>query len=197
MNVQFSGRVLLVVLALVIAGCGSVADRSAPVDGAPQGSGSPSMSPSAASGLLRGRLVARLRLVGLAQPLLVTRDEHPRGGLRTRVYVGGSATELTDPAGNPVVPFVATDTRPTSHVSVACVPGGLEVDVATPTVPSGVLVAWDIDRTTYRVDTAGAHVAGRERVGTSVPERTLRQDWPELARDRMFVGCRPWGAPVA
>ena len=144
---------------------------------------------------MKGRLVGRLRLDGLAQPLLVTRAEHARGGAQTRVYVGG-AVELTDTSGNPLVPFTATDSRATAHVSITCVTGGLQVTTATPTVPGGVLVAWDIDRTTYRVDLSGAHASGHERLATSVPERTLRAKWSDLAHDRLFVGCRQWGAPV-
>ena len=195
MHMRISGPAVLLGVFLGVllacAGCGT-GPSGTPAGGSVQGSGSPSASPSH---VLNGRLVGRLRLDGLAQPLLITRTVHPRGGSQTRVYVGGGV-ELTDTSGNPLVPFVATDTRPTSHVSIACVTGGLQVTTAQPTVPSGVLVGWDIDRTTYRVDRSGAHASGRERVATSVPERTMRTKWPDLAHDRLFVGCRQWSAPV-
>lgn len=195
MRIRISGPSIVLGLALGCAACGSSGSTAG---GSAQGSAPPAASASGT--VLHGRLVGRLRLDGLAAPLLVTREAHVRGGYQMHAYVGGGSgrpsTELLDASGNPVVPFVEGDTRPEAYASVACVARGLQVDVATPTRPSGVLRAWDVVRTTYRVDRSGAHAAGERRVATSVPDRSMHRDWADLVRDRMFVGCGNYSAPV-
>ncbi len=102
--------------------------------------------------------VSGITLGGHHGALLVTRQDHPRGGYQLRVYaVGpGGLVELKD-GGQPLVPFVATDTRPISS-TVDCHGGSIVVKQAV-AKPGG---RWAIERTTYAVNGTAATRTGTE-----------------------------------
>ncbi|KQT94692.1 hypothetical protein ASG49_07640 [Marmoricola sp. Leaf446] len=133
-----------------------------------------------------------VRLPGTDADLLVTQQQHPRGGTQTRVYAAadGALAELQDPDGNPVVPFVATDTPP-APVSVTCTDDGIAVTEAVAHEPAGVIFTWDVRRTTYAVTDGRAERTGQEEVADNVLPGQLRGRFPELARAEVLADCRP------
>lgn len=132
--------------------------------------------------------------------LLVTRQDHPRGGFQIRVFAVGaeSLSELVDDGRNPVVPFVATDTTPPTPVSAQCTDRGVRVLQAFAPGPpedasdlsTGDNEVWRVNATTYDVTEAGASAGDIRRVGTSETLRDLREDVPEVTGNAMFEDCR-------
>jgi hypothetical protein len=126
----------------------------------------------AASGYVGGELppgdpatpkVFGVRLAGHHGDLLVTQQDHPRGGYQLHVFANGpdGLVELKN-GDQPLVPFVATDTRPIPY-TVDCAKGSIIVDQAV-AKPGGT---WDLRESTYSVQgvtsasTASKVVAGR------------------------------------
>lgn len=89
-----------------------------------------------------------LTLEGHDGALLVTRQDNPRGGYQLRLFAAdnGRLVELKEGA-EPLVPFVATDTRPIS-ATVDC--QGPSIVVREAVAKSGG--RWDIRSTSYDVD---------------------------------------------
>lgn len=128
--------------------------------------------------------------LGEGSDLLVTRQEHPRGGFQVRVMArsGERLVELEREGGEPLVPFVATDVL--EHpVSLSCDGDALVLTEAVAHEPPGVRAAWDVRRTTYVVADGGARAQGTEEVADNVGDGQLEKDYPELAAHQMFAGC--------
>ena len=54
----------------------------------------------------------RIDVPGLSGPLVVTRQDHPRGGYQVRVFgADGTAFKELQVDGRPLVPFIATDVQ--------------------------------------------------------------------------------------
>src|SRR5690606_1417651 len=123
------------------AGCGDT-------DGAGRG-GADATGPAGTPSAMVGRQVGRIDVPGAQEPVVLTREDHARGGYQLHLYVdlGDGPRELTDVHHNPVIPFVATDTSPATPVSADCTKDGFAVTEAEPTTPRGVLFAWDVHRT--------------------------------------------------
>lgn len=124
--------------------------------------------------------------------LLVTRQDHPRGGFQVRLWSsdGSQLRELTDSEGHSLLPFVATDVKE-NPVSVDCAGSDLVVTEAEPHKPSGVMFTWDVRRTTYRVDAGRAVVSKSEKVADNVLPDQLQRKFPELAGQQFFKSCTP------
>lgn len=131
--------------------------------------------------------------LGDNQPqLLMTRQDHPRGGFQVRLWSsdGTRMRELTDADGHSLVPFVATDVK--EHpVSIDCAGEQLVVTEAVPHTPEGVRFAWDLRRTTYRVQDGRAKVADSATVADKVPSDQLQRKFPELTGQQFFKTCTP------
>lgn len=115
---------------------------------------------------------------------------HPRGGFQARLfgYAHGSLEELTV-HGEPVFPFVATDVL--SHpIAARCVEGGFEVTEGRAHEPIGVVPAWDVFRTTYRVDGNTVTKGATTEVADNVLEKDFRATYAELVRGALFENCR-------
>jgi hypothetical protein len=123
-------------------------------------------------------------LTGRAGHLAVTRQDHPRGGYQLRVFAlaGKTLVELQD-GGKPLVPFVATDTRPIS-ATVDCQGASIVVNEAV--VGSGGL--WEVRRTTYTVDGGTARRAGSELAASKLSPK--RVDQLLSAGRAVFPSCR-------
>jgi len=160
----------------VLAGCGS---SSAP----------PPEAASPSAGAVAGKALGTYTLPGNGPELLVTRESHPRGGSQLHLYVEPALTELTVAGGGPLLPFVATDTPPTSHLSTGCAPGALIVRTATATVPPGVVAAWDIRESRYRIRAGAAVRISTKLLARSVPARDLAHRYPDIAHGAVLAGC--------
>jgi hypothetical protein len=136
-----------------------------------------------------GNRLAELDVPGAQKPVVLTREDHPRGGYQLHLYVdlGKGAHELTDVDHNPVIPFVATDTQPGTPVSATCTADGFAVTEADATSSGG---SWDVHRTTYRVDGDRAVPLDRTTVDKGVSDDQLRQQLPDLFTQAMFTDCR-------
>lgn len=168
--------------AAVLAGCGDSTGDGGPSSGSPA-------SPSPTT--MTGTKVAAIRLPGAQDPVVLTRQEHARGGYQLHLYVElpGGPRELTDVDHNPVIPFVATDTTPATPVSADCTRDGFAVTDAQPTKPRGVMFGWDVRRTSYSVTGGEAVPLRQQKLRTSVPDAQLRKDMPELYARTMFAHC--------
>ena len=115
--------------------------------------------------------------------LVVTRQDHPRGGYQLHVFAleGKSLVELQD-GGKALVPFVATDTRPIS-ATVDCQGSDIVVQEAV----AGSAGQWDIRRTTYAVTEGVATKAGTKTTSRLTPKR-VDQQLP--AGRAVFPSCR-------
>jgi hypothetical protein len=116
------------------------------------------------------------------QRLLMVRGKgHSRGGYQLHLYAtlpsGAKVEVLHD--GHPVLPFVATDGALTPMSATCTKNGGIEVLTAETHDPPGVILAWDVTRTTYSV--AGA-IAGQtsSRLIEEAPDPTLRAQRPDM-----------------
>jgi hypothetical protein len=124
-----------------------------------------------------------VRLTGHDGDLLVTRQDHPRGGYQLHVFAAGpdGLAELKD-ANQPLIPFVATDTRPVS-ATVDCQGGEIVVAQAV----AGAGGQWDVRRTTYKVAGDAATRAGTKTTSGLTPKR-VDQLMPSGAA--IFPSCR-------
>lgn len=132
-----------------------------------------------------------VRLTPGKAELVMLRQTHPRGGVQVRLYGLARPTTLAEVTadGHPLVPFIATDTG-ADPVSADCGRhGGAVVTSARPTNPPGVVTAWDLFRTVYDVQGVTATARPEQEVRSSVPDKVLRRQHPELFGHRMFTGC--------
>jgi hypothetical protein len=125
-----------------------------------------------------------VRIGGQAGDLLVTRQDHPRGGYQLHVFAKGpdGLVELTD-AGKPLVPFVATDTRPIPY-TVDCHGDAIVVSEAV-AKPSGT---WDLSRTTYTVAGSTATKSGQAVAAAGLSPKRIDQLMP--VGKAVFPSCR-------
>ena len=131
----------------------------------------------------------RVSLPGRQGDLLALRAEHPRGGFQVQVYAFDDALGEVTAAGQPVVPFVATDTTD-SYLSVTCADGALVVRQAVAHEPPGIVFAWDVRETRYAVDGLRATRGATREVADNVLDPQLGKEFPDVKHRRMFVkGC--------
>jgi hypothetical protein len=122
--------------------------------------------------------------------LLVTRQDHPRGGFQLRVYAAGP-DELVElkVKDRPLVPFVALDVQ--EHpLSVDCADGGVVLTEAVAHKPPGVVFAWDIQRTTYAVDGTEVTAGEPKEIVDNVLPAQLEAKYPDLVGFAAFKSCQ-------
>jgi hypothetical protein len=126
--------------------------------------------------------------------LLVTREDHPRGGFQLRVYAAGKDDELTELEvdGRSLVPFVALDVQ--EHpLSIDCTDGGVVVTEAVAHEPHGVVFAWDIKRTSYAVDGSEVTAGATKEIADNVLPGQLAAKYPDLVKYSAFASCKTGG----
>lgn len=129
-------------------------------------------------------------LAGVNGSLLVTRQDHPRGGFQLRVYMtsGAQLTELTV-GRRSLLPFVALDVE--EHPwSIDCGDGGLVFTEAVAHQPHGVVATWDIRRTTYTVSGGQITPGPTSEIADNVLPGQLAAKHPALAEHTAFASCR-------
>jgi hypothetical protein len=124
--------------------------------------------------------------------LLVHGGSHPRGGFQPHVFslAGGLHEVLVD--GNPLLPFVATDGGGSPVTATCRGDHGVDVLTATTSEPPGVVLAWDVQRTSYDVRDGEATRTGTRQVHDHTADPVLRKEMPALFEpDGFFTGCAP------
>jgi hypothetical protein len=155
---------------------------------------------------LTRRGVAGMRLHGTAldpgtarvvdlqpQLLLVAERDHPRGGHQVHLFALDSAGRLAEvEAGEgPLLPYVATDGGGAPAMATCTEDGGIAVWTATTHKPPGIVLAWDVRRTRYRIDGATAEQQGTELVKDGAPDPLLRRDLPRMFQPGTYLAdCR-------
>lgn len=133
-----------------------------------------------------------LRLRGTDRELLVGRGGfHPRGGFVLHVFgFDGDALGELLADGAPVVGFVATDGGAAPATATCTDTGGLATWTATVAKPPGVLLGWDVRRTTYHLRGNVAVPTGTDLVLEDAAEPILREQRPEMFDpDGWFNNC--------
>jgi len=123
--------------------------------------------------------------------LLVTREDHPRGGFQLRLYAESNDEKLTELEvdGRSLVPFVVLDVQ--EHpLSVDCTKGGVVVTEAVAHEPHGVVFAWDIKRTSYAVDGSDVTPGATKEIADNVFPGRLAAKYPQLVKHSAFASCR-------
>ncbi|MCW2838412.1 MAG: hypothetical protein JWQ15_2526 [Marmoricola sp.] len=134
-----------------------------------------------------------VNLPGRQGSVVVTRQDHPRGGFQLRMW-GLEDNELAELTveGRPLVPFVVLDVD--EHpMAVDCGDGGVVLTQAVAHEPAGVLFAWDIKRTSYAVDGNEVTAGRTEEIADNVLPRQLGARYPALVRHASFRSCRAAG----
>ncbi len=124
------------------------------------------------------------------QLLVVNGAAHPRGGFQPHVFslTGGLHEVLVD--GGPLLPFVATDGGGTPVTATCRGEGGIDVLTATTSEPPGVVLAWDVQRTSYRLEGGRATATGSEQIRDHTADPVLREEMPALFEpDGFFSDC--------
>ncbi|QNN52707.1 hypothetical protein [Nocardioides mesophilus] len=145
-----------------------------------------------------------VRLEGTATELLwVSSEGHPRGGFQPHLFeVTGRpgapvVTELTAD-GAPLLPFLATDGGAAPMTAVCAAGGRVALLTATTSEPPGVVLAWDVLRTTYDVSAGRVREVSRTQVRDHAADPVLRTEMPALFEPtRLFADCSAsWGRPA-
>jgi hypothetical protein len=141
-----------------------------------------------------GTGAAAIRLRGPHAPDLVLLSSRglARGGAQPHLFGAGGPSGLREVTsnGNAVLPFVATDGGAAPTTALCTRDGGIAVDTASTAEPPGIVLAWDVSRTSYDVRD-GLAVNPRSRtLATDVADPVLRAGRPELFGDRLFDSCR-------
>ena len=88
------------------------------------------------------------------------------------------------------MPFVATDGGAAPMAATCVGDGEIGVLTATTSEPPGVILAWDVQRTTYRLEGHQAVLVGTKQVRDHAADPTLRKEMPELFEpDAFFADC--------
>jgi hypothetical protein len=146
----------------------------------------------------RGVDVARLDLdpetlaeVDLGGPPVLRVDSagHPRGGYQPHLFLltGETLAEVTV-GGAPLLPFVAIDGGAAPAAAV-CGDGVVELQRARTAEPPGVVLAWDVSATRYRLTGAQPSADPEEVLATDVPHPLLGERFPEVAAGSVLEGC--------
>lgn len=121
--------------------------------------------------------------------VLVTRQDHPRGGFQVRLFAASGDTLRELRSGKEtLVPFVGTDTE-AHFVSADCAADGIEVTQAVTHEPPGIAAAYDVTRTHITLADGTAKVGDPVKIADNVLPGQLPKKFPALERNDMFRGC--------
>jgi hypothetical protein len=141
-------------------------------------------------GLASARATVVHRAGGRPDLLLVHGRTSRPGRLQPRLYGvhAGALAEVTV-SGAPWLP-VLDATRGAAPREASCAAGGrVVVLTAQASRPPGIVLAWDLTRTTYDVRGTQAVVTGRRVVGRSLADPVLRRRRPGLYDGRILTRC--------
>lgn len=140
---------------------------------------------------VNARDLGTVRIPGRHGDLVLVRAQHPRGGFQASLFgfSDGKLAQLTVD-GEPIFPFVATDTTSTP-LAATCTPLGFEVTEARAHQPIGVVPAWDLYRTTYTVAGNAVSKSATTEVADNVLDKQLRAKYGGLVGHSLFENCPP------
>ena len=133
----------------------------------------------------------QLRGKAAADLVLLWSQPHPRGGAQPHLFGlrhSGRLAEVTLD-GRPVLPFVATDGGGSPMTATCTGSGGIAVFTAVAHQPPGIVLAWDVTRTTYAVRDGRAVAVGSSMVEKAAADPALRRSRPELFSGKLFADC--------
>lgn len=138
----------------------------------------------------RGAKVVHLTGNRAPDLVLVSSRQHPRGGFQPHLFTtgGGQLREVTA-EGHPVLPFVATDGGAAPMTARCTARGGIAVITGQASKPPGIVLAWDLTRTTYAVRNGRAVETGSAVVRKAVADPLLRKEVPGLFDGSLFTNC--------
>ena len=178
------------------AGTAETTVRLVPPGDGPCAGGLVARSDSGVEGLAAAGLdldVDSARVVTLAggdEILLVNGGAHPRGGFQPHVFAFDDGLHEVLVEGNPLLPFVATDGGGLPATATCRDDGGIDVLAATTSEPPGVVMAWDVQRTSYRLDGGEATRTGTRQIRDHAADPVLREEMPALFEpDGFFSDC--------
>lgn len=126
-----------------------------------------------------------VRTPGADDLLLV--ESAPTGG-STQPHLFAANGQEVRFGGRLVLPAVDTGRR--TPVDAVCARAGhLVVVTAKAHQPPGIVLAWDVTRTTYAVQGDGAAPVGTATVARAVADPLLRRQHPELYDGRLLADC--------
>ena len=125
--------------------------------------------------------VAFLR--GRPREAVIVAPSRPRGNgaVQTHLFVptGGGHLAEVEEHGRPLLPLAAP--RDGHAVTATCAPTGrVDVWTGTPHQPAGIVLAWDVRRTTYRIDAGRALRDASHLVENGTADPTMRTKMPRL-----------------
>jgi hypothetical protein len=127
-----------------------------------------------------------VRTPGRASDLLLVESASGSDGVQAHLFAANGREVRHD--DRPLLPAVDTGRR--TPVDAACGPGGrLTVVTAKAHQPPGIVLAWDVTRTTYAVEGDLARTVRTSTVARAVADPTLRRRHPELYDGRLLAGC--------
>ena len=133
-----------------------------------------------------------IQLRGTDRQLLVVRGQaHPRGGYMVHLY-GAADRRLGEVLadGEPVIGFVATDGGMLPATAQCTDDGGIATFTATTHEPPGIVLAWDVTRTTYSLDGNTAKQTSLKQIRTAAADPSLRKEMPQLFEpEGYFADC--------
>lgn len=138
----------------------------------------------------KGAKVVHLKGTRAPDLVLLSSRPHPRGGWQPHLFAtaGGQLREVTT-NGHPVVPFVATDGGASPMTARCTARGGIAVLTGKASKPPGIVLAWDLTRTTYAVRDGRAVKTSSVVVRKAVADPLLRKEAPWLFAGSLFTNC--------
>ncbi len=123
--------------------------------------------------------------------VLLWEAPHPRGGSQPHLFAAGGSDGLREvtTGGTPVVPFVATDGGVTPMTAICTPDGGIAVFTSVTHQPPGIILAWDVSRTTYDIRNGRAVNAHTTMFKEAAADPVLRKEMPELYTGVLFADC--------
>jgi hypothetical protein len=176
--------VLPVALLLALSGCGSGGD-------APQKSAGSQVTLDAAKLDMSSTKHIRLRGPEHQILLMVRGKAHSGGGYQLHLFAtlpnDAQVEVLHDKL--PVLPFVVTASGGMPMTATCTKNGGIEVLTAETHEPPGVILAWNVTRTTYSIVDATARETSSKLIGEAA-DPTLRAQRPEMYDPtKVFADC--------
>ncbi|MGZ4492001.1 MAG: hypothetical protein ACXVEU_14770 [Nocardioidaceae bacterium] len=119
---------------------------------------------------------------------------HPAGGRALHLFMFDPlrhrVAEVTA-HGRPLLP-VESRAGGDAPMTARCTRHGIAVWAARPSQPPGIVLAWDLTRTDYRLDRPAASTLSRTTVAQDVADPTMRRRMPALFHPRSVLrNCAP------